>query len=224
MTVISVPSQITLKQATQWELVTTTTSPGAGLDGRQQYITRENRTWRCSYLVYDAWGKRASWGAYLAFLDQLKGAANTFTVPVPNVNAVITTDAEPLFYFDGGNMGFVTGTDNAVVIDGNSDITTSALAPAGATIISTTDFDAEMMPMGGHFSHNDFLYRVWDADGTQIKFNPPLRAAISSGATLKVNAPTIRVRLASDDAASSAHQFNQIGGAYTLSVVEAFQR
>lgn len=224
MTIISVPSSITLRQATQWELVTKTTTPGPGLDGRQQYITRENRTWRCSYIVLDAWGKRAGWGAYLAFLDQLNGAGNTFTIPVPNPNAAITTSAEPLFYFDGGNMGFVTGTDNAIVMDGNSDITTSALAPAGATIINADDFDAEAMQMGAHFSYGDFLYRVWDSSSTQIKFNPPLRAAIPTGATLKADSPTIRVRLASDDAASSAHQFGQIGGPYVLNVIEAFER
>ena len=224
MTTITVPSSIKLKQVSQWALTTTTTSGGMGLDGRTQRIYRENRTWACTYIVLDAWGKRAGWGAYMAFLDQLKGAANTFTVGVPNINQILPTSAENLFLFDGNNMAFDTGTNNAIVFDGGPNPETSADAAAAASIIQTTDADGQLLEVGGHFSHNDFLYRIFNNDDGAISFNPPLRAAIASGQTLQVLNPKIRVRLSDDSAAASAHQFSQWGAPYTLTLIEAFER
>ena len=224
MTVISVPDTIRLRQVGQWELVTATTTPGPGLDGRQQYIFRENRTWRCGYKVFDAWGKRASWGAYLAFLDQLRGPANVFDIEVPNVNAIITGAGEPLFVFEGPNMVFESGTNNAVVLDSDPNPVTTVAAPEGATIIQLGGVDGSVLGPGAHFAYLNFLYRVAANNDGEVAFNPPLRTAIPSGTMLQVRKPFIRVRLADDAAAAAAHQFSQIGGAYTLNVVEAFER
>jgi hypothetical protein len=225
MTTVTVPSSITLRQLGQWELKTTTTSGSMGLDGRTQRISRENRTWMCSYQVLDAWGARAGWGAYMAFLDQLQGAANTFNVTVPNINQLLPTATENLFFFDGnGNMGFQSGTDNAVVFDGDPNPETSADAAAGAKIVQTTDTDGKAIEIGCHFSHNDFLYRVHANNDGALSFNPPLRTAIASGQTLQVLTPAIRVRLPDDSAASQAHQFSAWGEPYILTLVEAFER
>jgi len=214
MSVINVPKSIRLSQRTNWRLVTTSTSSGRGLDGRQQIITRENRYWACEYLVLDAWGKGTSWGEYMAFLDQLNGMGGMFRVPVPNINAAIPQGAGDLFLFDDATMGFETSTNNAAVYDGNPNIEVSATAPAGATQVSTTDLDAFMAVPGTHFSHKDFLYRVVYADAGIIKFNPPLRSQIESGQLLNVAAPRCMVRLSSDEAGMSAHEFSQIGGPY----------
>lgn len=224
MTTVTVPSSIQLRQLGQWELKTTTTSGGMGLDGRTQRIRRENRTWMCSYQVLDAWGARAGWGAYMAFLDQLQGAANTFNVIVPNINTFIPTAAENLFLFDGDNMGFEPGEDNAVVFDGDPNATTSSSAAAGDKIVQTTAEDGEAIEVGAFFSHNDFLYRVHDNTSGALSFNPPLRANIASGQTLQVLTPTIRVRLPDDSAASQAHQFSAWGEPYILTIEEAFER
>jgi len=215
MTTITVPSSVKLQQLGQWELKTTTTNGGMGLDGRTQRIRRENRTWMCSYQVLDAWGARAGWGAYMAFLDQLQGAANTFNVTVPNINQLLPTAAENLFFFDGnGNMGFQPGTNNAVVFDSDPNPETSADAAAGAKIVQTTDTDGEAIE----------IYRVHANNDGALSFNPPLRTAIASGQTLQVLTPTIRVRLPDDSAASQAHQFSTWGEPYILTLAEAFER
>jgi hypothetical protein len=225
MTTVTVPSSIKLKQLGQWELKTTTTSGQMGLDGRKQRISRENRTWVCSYQVLDAWGYRAGWGAYLAFLDELHGAANTFNVSVPNINQLLPTAAENLFLFDGsGNMGFQTGTNNAIVFDSDPNPEVSADAAAGAKIIQTTDTDGEVIEVSCYFSHNDFLYRVSANNSGALSFNPPLRTAIATGQTLQVLDPKIRVRLPDDNAAAAAHQFNAWGAPYILTLEEAFER
>lgn len=230
MTTITVPSSINLKQASQWSLATTTISGGLGLDGRTQRIRRENRTWACTYIVLDAWGGEAGQGAYMAFLDEINGAANTFTVEVPQPGQIVSTSSTSstlqgnMFLFEGNNMLFDTGTNNAIFLDGDPNPGTSAFAAAAASIIQTSGADGLVLRVGDHFSHNDFLYRISANDGGTISFNPPLRAAIASGQTLEVLNPKIRVRLSDDSAAATAHQFSQWGAPYTMTLIEAFER
>jgi len=214
---IAAPGALKLRQMVNWRLSTTTASSGMGLDGRQQFIRRENRTWVCSYTVLEAWDNR---GAYLAWLDNLAGAANTFTLPVPNFS--LMASGTVLFLNEDGD--FVTEDGDFLVVGINQDVVLTAPASAGASQITVSATNGLLMQPGVVFSRNDFLYRVASQAAGVVQINPPLRGAIANGATLFVTNPKIRVRLADDAAGVAAHEFSQMHAPYTLSVIEAFDR
>jgi len=224
MAAIAVPGSLTLRQMENWRLVTETRSPGRGLDGWQQFITTENRSWACTYRVDDAWEWGGSSGAYMAFLDQLRGPAGTFSIPVPNFNRGGYGLTGPLFVFNASNMAFEDGQPNALVLNGDADLLVAVAAPAGAQIIQTQGGGAAVLQPGSFFSWADYLYRVQSVSGAAVTFNPPLRSPVSIGTKLSVNTPKIRVRLPDDEAAAAAHKFSAFQGDYMLTVVEAFQR
>lgn len=220
---IAVPTSIKLKQVEHWSLSTTATTSGRGLDGRQQYIHRENRSWRCRYMVLDALQRGASMGDYLAFIDQLCGPANTFLVPIPSFNAFIPEVGKTLLMFDAGNQAFVDATNNAIVLDGDVNPVVSVTAPAGASIINLSGVDGALVNVGAHFSYLGYAYRVSKNEGGVVSFNPPLRKQIPADAVVNVASPSLRVRLAGDEAAAAAYQFAGLLHPYYLDVVEAFE-
>ncbi|MCB5199018.1 hypothetical protein LGQ03_07180 [Loktanella sp. TSTF-M6] len=224
---VSVPSGLRLAAQTQWRLVTNTTTSGRGLDGRQQFVSNESRYWAATYAVSKAWQRRATWGAFLAFLDALDGPSNTFTIALNDPNSPVpegSTDGAVHFVFEGGQAVYDTTSGDAIILDPNPNPTVATSAPEGATIIQGAGVDTDLLIPGAVFSHNDFMYRVQFVNSGAIKFSPPLRATIAAGQRLDVRDPTIRVRLADDKAAERAHQFGQKGGVFLLDVVEAFDR
>lgn len=222
MPVIPLPDGIEFRAVDVWSLGTMTPTPGGGLDRtRQQWLRRENRVWINSYQVRGAW-RGAARGAFFAFLDQLAGPANTFTLPVRQLMAVPTGAGSTLFLFDGPDMLFDDGTDNALVLEGDNPFVAAA-APAGATLIQTTDTIDALFRPGVYFSIDGFLYRAAGAAGGAVTFNPPLRQAVAEDDEIAVVAPEIRVRLADDSAAAAAHVAPP-GEPYYLALTEAFER
>lgn len=222
MTLITPPAGLRLRELGRWALRTNTPTSGVWLDGRQQFIRRESRTWRNSYQVLGAWFN-GNQGAYEAFLDDLHGPANTFNLPVRNL--WIGSASEVLFVTLDGEFEFEPSADNILVLDGTIAPVVAVTAPVSATALTlVSGADAAAVQPGFMFSVNSFLYRVASKSGNVIRFNPPLRAAVNSGTGLQMQAPTIRVRLESDAAAQSAYEFSQIGAPHVLNVVEAFDR
>ncbi|WP_158966261.1 hypothetical protein [Chachezhania sediminis] len=237
MSVIPLPSPLVYRPVEHWRLRTLTATPGPGLGGRQQFIFRETRVWRGVYQVVYAWGSSATEGAYLAFLDEVRGAANTFSLPVPNgltltsltertafLRGLGVSEAEiaagHLFYDDG--TGFSDGTGFA--LPEAEDPVIAADAPVGARIVQLSGTLGAVLSVGAGFSINAFYYRVSANDGGTVTFNPPLRAAVTAGDPVNVNAPKIRVRFVDDAAAESAHAFASYGAPFYLDVIEAFDR
>jgi hypothetical protein len=222
MTLITPPSGLRLRQLKRWAFDLSTPTSGRGLDGRQQFIRRESRTWRNSYQVLGAWFD-GNQGAYEAFIDDLHGPANTFNLPVRN--QFIGSASEVLFVTLDGEFEFETGANNILVLDGTTAPIVDVTAPVSASVITlVTGADAAALFPGWVFSVNSFLYRVAANDAGVIRFNPPLREAIPAGTVLEVQNPTILVRLESDSAAMAAYEFSQIGAPHVLNVIEAFDR
>lgn len=221
MPVITPPPGFALQPLGRWELRTNTISSGLGLDGRQQYIRRENRTWRNRYQVLGAWFDSGQ-EKYDAFLDQLHGAANTFDLPVPN--RWIGSESVPLFVTVDGDFEFDDSGTSMLVLDGSIAPVVAVDAPVRATVLTLSGPDGEAMGIGWVFSVNSFLYRVATNTAGVITFNPPLRAAVTASTVLQVQQPKIRVRLDGDGAAAAAHSFSQMGAPQILNVVEAFER
>lgn len=224
MALITLPGGMRFAQRTHWRLQTRTPSSGMGLDGRQQFLTREARSWSCSYQVEGGWDASAdgAWGGWLAFLDDLRGPLNSFLLPVPNARTPYAAPGEVVFVTDW-NGGFLYENGSGFVV-GEGDPVAAADAPAGATILQLTGMSGDFLRRDAMFSISGWLHRVAEnTDGT-VRFNPPLRAPVTAGTTVKVGAPRVRVRLPSDEAAESAHAFSQLRGLYTLDVVEAFER
>ena len=218
MPLIPPPAGLTLRPLGHWELRTTTPTPGIALDGLQQYIHRENRVWRNRYQVLGSWFN-ANQDAYLAWLDDLKGPANTFNLPICNRGMGTTAI---LFATEGGD--FLTDTGDFLVWDGGPEPTVLVTAPAGATLLQLSSPDGELVDVGLMFTVNGFAYRVAANTAGTIRVNPPLREAITSGTAVNFISPQITVKLDGDGAASQAHQFSQIGAPQVLSVIEAFDR
>jgi len=219
MALISPPAGLRLRAAGHWRLATSTGTPGRGLDGRQQFLRRENRIWVNDYLVLDCW-TRAGLGRYLAFLDQLHGPANSFLLPV--CNRALAAPGEVLFVTEGGE--FATESGDFLTVGAVRDVAVTAAATAGAAVVTVSALDAYLMEPGVVFSHAGWLHRVASRSGGTIRFNPPLRAGIAEAAVLSLDAPQIRVRLADDAAAEEAHAVGEIGGPHVLRVEEAFER
>ncbi|NVK57328.1 MAG: hypothetical protein HWE26_17125 [Alteromonadaceae bacterium] len=237
MSVIPLPSPLIYRPVEHWRLRTSTTSPGAGLDGRQQWIFRENRVWRGRYHVIYAWGTSATQGAYLAFLDEVRGAANTFSLPVPNGLTPSAAMGQAAFLRSLGvseaeiSAGYLSYGDGTQFSDGTGFALPEAVnpaaaadAPVGARIIQLSGTLGEVLAVGAVFSINDFLYRVAANDSGTVTFNPPLRTALTAGDAVEVNAPKIRVRFVDDAAAEAAHEFASYGAPFFLDVIEAFDR
>jgi hypothetical protein len=222
MALIALPDALRLNEIDPWRLQTQTAGPGMGLNSVRQFIARENRVWAGRYQVRGAWD--SAHGAFYAFLDQLRGPLNSFVVPVTNFAALRGPVGGFVFLTDGGDFVMTDGGAEFVVLDDDPDPVVATSAVVGAMQIALSGIDGLFLVPGAFFSHGDWLYRVAaNVDGLAT-FNPPLRAPIASGQRLNVLAPTIRVRMASDEAAAQAHQPSRRRGPFTFSVTEAFDR
>ena len=208
---------------------------GRALDGRQQYVNVENRTWEVQYGVIGAWDHLM--GQWIAFLDQLGGPRGSFLVPVSN--AITTTyGGDPAAFWTSAGIsaaeisdGFIRWSDGTTFSDGTGwalpdygDPVVSFPAPAGSSVIRLHGYLGRNLAVGAYFAINNFLYRVQsNADG-DIRFNPPLREAVLVGDVAVVNAPKARVRFGSDEDYRGAIEIRRYYGPYRMSLVEAFDR
>ena len=221
MVLVATPADISILEVEPWRLRTMTPTAGPGLDGRQQWIHRENRAWMCVYKARGAWGTKHD--DFLAFLDELRGPSGTFRLPVLNTNVPDIGVSSVFFLMDDAAENFLVsdgGSDFLVWL--GSDPTLAIAAPVGARIVQLVG--GEALRPGLKFSYNDFLYRITAVDGESVTINPPLREAIAMGEPVALKAPYIRVRLVDDEAAENAYKFDVQGGKFTLRIMEAFER
>lgn len=234
MAVLDWPSDIELFQVGGWVLDAKSTTAGRGLDGVRQIINKESRYWKSQFQVADIWGLEDA-PKFHAFMDQCKGASGAFRIPVYNEWTFQYTGDLRAFYLSVGMTadeiaaGAIFYDDGASFDDGSgfappdyAEPITTAAAAAGDTYLSVTGFIGEYAKVGSLFSVNDFLYRIYENTVGNIKFNPPLREAISSGTTVNISKPNVQVRFESDEDAEvfASAQW----GLPMFNVVEVFQR
>lgn len=235
MGMATLPAGITVREAAHWRLRTSTFSPGRALNGRQQFIAVENRTWEVEYGIVGAWD--AQMGAWLAFLDAVGGPKTSFLVPVRN-DLTVRYGGDPAAFYTALGFtateianGYQTWSDGTTFSDGTgwalpstADPVLTYAAPAGASRIWLDNYLGRVLAVGAYFAIDNFLYRVQSNDNGDIRFNPPLRTAVAAGAPVEVNAPRARVRFPDDAAFADAIEIKRFYGSYKISVVEAFDR
>lgn len=195
---------------------------GPGLDGRQQWITREARVWRAQALV-TVERTAASLGAYRAFLAKCRGPAGHFNIDVCNSLAPTVTIGEPAAIFDdAGDMYFNDAGTQAFFGDANP--TADGAATAGATQITVSGIEGEVLNPGAYFSISDYLYIVEENAAGTLTFSPPLRQDHPDGQTVLVHNTRCRMRFESVEAARAASSASRGWHAYSWSLVEAFER
>lgn len=235
MAIPTIPTGITVREMAHWRFRTSTFTPGRAFDGRQQFISVENRTWEAEYGVIGAWDHLM--GQWIAFLDQVGGPKTSFLVPVSNALTITYGGDQTAFWSGLGftaqeiSDGFQKWSDDTTFSDGTGwalpdygDPTVYYSAPAGATILYLNGFLGRNLAVGAYFAINNFLYRVESNDDGRVKFNPPLREAVAAGDTVVVNAPNARVRFPDDDAYRAAIEIRRYYGPYRLALIEAFDR
>lgn len=235
MALPSIPAGITVREMAHWRLRASTFTPGRALDGRQQYVGVENRTWEAEYGVIGAWDHLM--GQWLAFLDEVGGPRRSFLVPVRN-DLTLTYDGDlAAFQALAGatptqiSEGFIRFSDGTTFSDGTgfalpspADPTVQSDAPAGASRILLGGFFGTNLAVGAYFAIDNFLYRVQSNSAGDILFNPPLRADAPAGTTAVVSGPMARVRFPDDAAWQQAIEIRRYYGPYRMALVEAFDR
>ena len=234
VTILDWPDRAARFDADSWWLTVSTKSPGAGLDGRRQVIFREMRTWANSVSITKLWADRP--GLLRAFIDDLMGASGVFRLPVYNgLTYRYTGDLVAFFaLFSLTSAEIASGLpfdDGTTWDDGagwdlpeTADPTVLADAPIGATRLMLDGFLGRNLAIGGVFTVNGFMYRVAENLDGAIRFNPPLREAITAGTIAEVNAPKIVVRLSQDTGGRLTLAPRNIGSMQAFDVEEAFQR
>ena len=235
MALPSIPAGITVREMAHWRLRASTFTPGRALDGRQQYISVENRTWEVEYGVIGAWDNLM--GQWIAFLDEVGGPRRSFLVPVRN-DLTLTYDGDlAAFQALAGATptqiaeGFLRFSDGTAFSDGTgfalpspADPTVQADTPAGASRITLGGFFGTNLAVGAYFAIDNFLHRVQSNSAGDILFNPPLRADATAGTTAVVSGPMARVRFPDDAAWRQAIEIRRYYGPYRMTLVEAFDR
>jgi hypothetical protein len=106
-----------------------------------------------------------------------------------------------------------------------ADPTATADFPVGVSEINMSGDMATLLAVGAFFSDGqDYLYRVESNTLGAIRFNPPLRRAISSGESLRVSRPRIRVRLATDQDFRAFIEASRVSNPIAVNFTEVFRR
>lgn len=232
---LTIPAGITVREMAHWRLRASSFTPGRSLDGRQQFVHVENRTWEAEYGVIGAWDHLM--GQWLAFLDRVAGPRASFLVPVRNdLTLTFTGDLSGFLAAAGVSPaqiadGFIRFADGTSFSDGTGfalpapdDPVVLAAAPAGARRLRLGGYLGRHLAVGAYFAIDNFLYRVEGNTDGDVTFNPPLRAGVAAGDTAVVSAPHARVRFPDDAAWQAAIEIRRYYGPYRLSLVEAFDR
>jgi hypothetical protein len=216
--------------------VAQTRTSAPGLDGRQQFVTTENRVWRGSVSVaaFDV----DQLGAWLGFAADLGGRGGVFALPVPDPLRIDPVDdGGPGFLLsagytqaqiDAGQVAFSGGElfagGEGFALAAFADPVAGQLADIGAAALQLSGILAQMVRVGSVFSINGYLHRVTAADGGALRFAPPLRAAVAAGAVVNMIAPQIFVRLVDDAGAPQSLDLGGYMAGFDLQLVEVFAR
>jgi len=210
--------------------------PGlVGLDGREQVVFTENRRWTTELRVTPKAGQAI--GNLLATGDELRGRVNVLRVEVCNSLTLTGAGGLAAIYAAAGisaddvTAGFIPFSDGSTFSDGAgfalpdaSDPVVTFDAPGGASTVWLDGYLGRQISRGAVFSHDDYLYRVSTNSDGVVTFNPPLRAALSAGDMVKVNRPTVLLRLAKADGWSPFVDVGRISAPMTVKLVEVFER
>ena len=206
-----------------------------GLDGRETVVYSENRFWRGRIVLPHLTQVQAM--HLLACCDDLRGRASVLRMPVTNWGTLTDPGNDAEFWASVGVSdamaadGFVPFSDSATFSDGSG----FALPDRGpGEILVAAGVGADRIRVDGHlgrhlaigavFSSHEFLYRTAENDDGRIRFNPPLRKAVSVGELIEVSAPTILCRLADARQMRLDVEYCHYGLPLTFDVVEAFER
>ncbi|MDI3335861.1 hypothetical protein QKW60_05550 [Defluviimonas aestuarii] len=235
MTVVAWPTEIPVFESVDWRLSGFTQSPGRAMDGREQFVWRENRVWRATITLPALRGSKVS--TLRAAVDQMRGRFVRISIPVCNRYTTRYRGDPVAFYASVGitaqqiSAGYLRYSDGTTFSDGAGfalpdyqEPVAMYAASAGASRIKLHGYLGRHLSVGAYFTINNFLYRVQSNDDGDIRFNPPLREAVLAGASVDVSNPTTHVRLESDDEFRVAENHNRITSQVTFDVVEAFDR
>lgn len=235
MTVVTWPAEIPVFESVDWRLSGTTQSPGRAMDGREQFVWRENRVWRATITLPALRGSKVA--ILQAAVDQMRGRFVRVAIPVCNRYTTRYRGDPATFYASLGitaqqiSDGFTRYSDGTIFSDGTGFALPDYQAPvalydavAGASRIKLHGYLGRHLAVGAYFTINNFLYRVQSNSDGDIRFNPPLREAVLAGASVEVSNPVAHVRLDTDDEFRVAENHNRITSQITFDVVEAFDR
>jgi hypothetical protein len=221
MALIPPPAGLTFLWPEHPVLATQTVSSGPGLDGRSQYVHRRASIWQASVVVR-APRSAAGYGAYMAWLDRLRGPVNTFTLNPCNILA-------PSYPIGGAGVvsvdaGVVVMADSVNVLMLDAHMALAGSRPVGSTVVRITSLEAGALRVGALLTIGRYLYRVVDRDDADFTIEPGLRRAEADGAQVRASQLNWEVRLPSDQAALDARQPVVGRGTFQLNVVEALER
>lgn len=193
-----------------------------GLSGRPQVVAVENRFWQGSVEFPALTPLQARHMA--AAGDRMAGLTTAFRLAVAQgwddgFAALLgrsVWDVDQLITF-----GLEVGPDVDAAVAPFDPVTTAAGA-VGASSLAVGGDGAGLLTVGRFFSVADRLHRVAAVAVGVVEFNPPLRAAVVSGARLRVVRPTVALRLAKADGWQVMQDWARNGRPMTVQVEEAF--
>ncbi|WP_304615836.1 hypothetical protein [Paracoccus sp. (in: a-proteobacteria)] len=223
MAVIQWPSEHFRLTLTSYFIDWTNRSAGRGLSGSEQIINSGTAVWRFRFdLAIEPNPERLK--RFEALVSRMRGRFNTAAIPLYDAFAYdnsVSPLQEPwsdgTYHTDG--TGWTTG-------QGVHPMVTAASAAAGASQITVT-LTQPTRPgfrIGDLFSHNGFVYRVVGVAGGVTQIEPPLRAAIPSGATLQTAPVMVHARFATDGEGERARGILSYGEPVSLTFEESFDR
>lgn len=210
-------------------------SEGPGLDGKEQVVFSENRRW-ISKLEFVRMRPEAMRQAILIG-DRLRGRANILRLTLCNHRTVRYLGDEAKFIEDAGvpDLDIIRGhllfEDSTNFDDGSGFALADHEEPtvvfnvsAGVSLINLDGFLGRHLEQAAFFSIDDFLYRVESNIDGAIKFNPPLRRAVTAGSQVEVSNPKVQVRLRNKSDWRPFCEYFRTGQPMSVNVVEAFDR
>jgi hypothetical protein len=206
-----------------------------GIDGREQVLYTENRTWRGSIVFPPMFGKD------LALLrsvpTQMRGRAGVFRIPLLNLASPFFAGDDVAFWNSVGvpqeaiDRGSITYSDGSTFSDGSGfalpdgadDVLLNDLS-AGSVNFKLNSYVGRNLAVGDRFSILARLYEVEANDDGEIRFSPPVRADAPAGTVVRVSEPHVDLRLISNDDWNVFVNLGVYSEPMTVNVVEAFDR
>ncbi len=210
-------------------------SYGQGLNGREQIVGTENRTWvgEISYASTDF----ATHRKVRAFGDQIRGRVGKIRIPVCNKGTPRPSYPHTVYEARGFSReeiakGYEFFSDGTEFTDGKGFAfaplpgppTASLSAKSGEQSLHLGGEMVGFLSAGSYFSIGGFLYRICAVRDAVVTFNPPLREAVNIGAEVQTDIPEIIVRLQKADGWEAACDHINRGRPMQIDVVEAFDR
>ncbi|QRF66385.1 hypothetical protein [Ponticoccus alexandrii] len=216
MIILDFPASVPIRHAPLW--LSVATAGMRGLDGERQVLFTENRYWIGDVTLPPLTRVQAM--ACLALSDELRGRARVLRLHLPNPGANPDVGMGPVTFSDGARF------DDGALFAGLSDADPVVVedAAAGASFVRLDNWRGRSLMVGAWFSAGGFLYRVSRNDDGWLRFNPPLRAPLASGETVRVRAPYVLVRLTDDTQFRNRLQYGLYTEEITFQVEEVLKR